>query len=83
MAGRRAVTRLTPAPVPAAAIVSPVGAGDAFAAGVLHGLHEGWTPEATIQLAFRAAAACLGGRTASDAIPTLSVLLEMSDADLG
>ncbi len=73
----------TPAPVPAAAIVSPVGAGDAFAAGVLHGLHEGWTPEATIQLAFRAAAACLGGRTASDAIPTLSVLLEMSDADLG
>jgi len=70
----------TPEPIPAAEIVSPVGAGDAFAAGVLHGLHENWSPEATIHLAFRAAAACLCGRTASVGIPPLSILLEKGDA---
>jgi sugar/nucleoside kinase (ribokinase family) len=35
------------------------GAGDAFAAGYLHGLHEGWPMERRLQLATCAAAACL------------------------
>jgi sugar/nucleoside kinase (ribokinase family) len=33
------------------ALVHPVGAGDAFAAGLLFGMMEGWTPEQTMQLA--------------------------------
>ena len=55
----------TPKPLPPERIVSSVGAGDAFAAGVIHGLHEGWTRAASVDLAFRAAAACLGTQTAT------------------
>ncbi|PZX13753.1 sugar/nucleoside kinase (ribokinase family) [Palleronia aestuarii] len=64
-----------PETVPAERIVSPVGAGDAFAAGILHGFHEEWDAERAIALAFRAAAACLGGRTATDGLETLRGLL--------
>ena len=54
-----------PAPVPPAQILSALGAGDAFAAGVIHGLHEDWPRAACIDLGFRAAAACLTERTAT------------------
>ncbi|MDD7972029.1 carbohydrate kinase family protein [Roseinatronobacter alkalisoli] len=54
-----------PQKVPAANILSPVGAGDAFAAGVIHGLHEGWSRDAAINLGCRAARACLGAQTAT------------------
>lgn len=57
-----------PAPLPPERIVSSVGAGDAFAAGVIHGLHEGWPQAACVDLGFRAAAACLGGQTATDGL---------------
>jgi sugar/nucleoside kinase (ribokinase family) len=67
---------LTPAyPVDASAIVSPVGAGDAFCAAVLYGLHEGWPIETISAVAHRAAVHCLGGATATDGIPDMSVLL--------
>jgi len=56
-------------------IVSPVGAGDAFCAGCLYGIHEGWTPERSLWLGHRAASASLKGATATDGIPPLSVLL--------
>ena len=56
------------------AVVSPVGAGDAFCAGVLYGLHEGWAPARCLALGHRAAAASLGGATATDGIPRLEVL---------
>ncbi|NHF72341.1 carbohydrate kinase family protein [Paracoccus xiamenensis] len=49
-------------------IVSSVGAGDALAAGVIHGLHEGWPREACVDLGHRAAAACLGGQTATEGL---------------
>lgn len=62
-AGRAQV--FEPPPLPEAAIVSLVGAGDAFAAGVMHGLHEDWPREASVDLGFRAAAACLRGATAT------------------
>lgn len=58
-----------------AAIVSPVGAGDAFCAAVLYGLHEGWPIDTISAVAHRAAAHCLGGATATDGIPDMSVLL--------
>jgi len=61
-----------PAPIPPARIVSTVGAGDAFAAGILHGLHEGWPRDRSIDLAFRAAAACLGGATATDGLASMA-----------
>ncbi|MCA3448551.1 MAG: carbohydrate kinase family protein [Rhodobacter sp.] len=63
-------TRMDPA-----GIVSPVGAGDAFCAGCLYGIHEGWTVDRCLHLAHRAAAAALRGATATDGIPPLGVLL--------
>jgi len=62
-------------PVDPAAIVSPVGAGDAFCAAVLFGLHEGWPIPTISAVAHRAAVHCLGGATATDGIPDMSVLL--------
>jgi sugar/nucleoside kinase (ribokinase family) len=56
-------------------IVSPVGAGDAFCAAVLWGIHENWPHEKTLTIAHLAAAACLGGATATDGIPAMSQLL--------
>lgn len=58
-------------PLPREQIKSAVGAGDAFAAGILHGLHEGWTPEASIELGHKAACACLQLPTASGGLPPL------------
>jgi sugar/nucleoside kinase (ribokinase family) len=45
-----------------------VGAGDAFAAGVLFGLHEGWSVEECLRLAAASAAACVRGQNTSDGI---------------
>jgi sugar/nucleoside kinase (ribokinase family) len=62
-------------PEPPQAIVNPLGAGDAFCAGVIWGIHEGWPPEASLRLGHRAAGACLAGETATGTIPRLEVLL--------
>ncbi|MGZ2430862.1 sugar/nucleoside kinase (ribokinase family) [Rhizobium redzepovicii] len=56
-------------------IVSTVGAGDAFCAAVLYGLHENWPVEHICAVAHAAAAHCLAGATATDGIPDMSVLL--------
>jgi sugar/nucleoside kinase (ribokinase family) len=58
--------------VPQSEIVSTVGAGDAFAAGVLYGLHEGLPIGTTLQTGVCVAAACLRGSGASDAIKPLA-----------
>ncbi len=60
--------------IPSSEIVSHVGAGDAFAAGVIHGLHEGWTPSESVSLGNQLAAACLRTPTATGGIPTLDKL---------
>ncbi|MEL6798932.1 MAG: PfkB family carbohydrate kinase [Pseudomonadota bacterium] len=60
--------------IPKSQIVSAVGAGDAFAAGVLHGLHEGWTPQASVTLGNTLASACLRAPTAIGDIPDLNKL---------
>ena len=57
-----------PAPVPPERIVSSVGAGDAFAAGAIHGLHEGWDGARCADLGIRAAAQSLSGRTSTDGL---------------
>lgn len=54
--------------LPAEEIRSAVGAGDAFASGVIHGLHEGWPVERCLALAAATAAACLRGLTTADGI---------------
>lgn len=61
-------------PIPEAEIISPVGAGDAFAAGVLHGLHESWSAQDSIALGHKVASACLRLPTASGGLPPLSAL---------
>ena len=58
-----------------AEIVNPVGAGDAFAAGVIYGIAAGWPAERSLLLGHRAAAASLKGATATGTIPSLKVLV--------
>jgi sugar/nucleoside kinase (ribokinase family) len=57
--------------VPQDKIVSTVGAGDAFAAGALHALHDNAPIETVLRYGTCAAAACLQGRGASDGIGEL------------
>ena len=64
-----------PAPVDPASIISPVGAGDAFCAGVIWGIYHGWAPAQSMALGHNAAAAALRGATATDGIPPIAALL--------
>lgn len=66
---------VTRAPDPAPLIINPLGAGDAFCAGVIWGIHQGWAADRALGLGHRAAAECLKGETATGTIPQLSVLL--------
>jgi sugar/nucleoside kinase (ribokinase family) len=66
----------TPAPVDPQRIVSPVGAGDAFCAGAIYAMHQGWPVARALRLAHAAAAAALGGSTATDAVPSLAILTQ-------
>ena len=45
--------------VPEGAVQGVNGAGDAFAAGFLYGMHEGWGYDACLTLAHATAAACI------------------------
>ena len=64
--------------IPKARIVGTVGAGDAFAAGVLYGLHEGSPMESALHYGVCVAAACLLGATTSDGIGRLETCLELA-----
>ena len=55
-------------------VVSAVGAGDAFAAGVLYGLHEGWGIQQSMDLGHLAAAACLGHETTTGGLRPVAEL---------
>jgi sugar/nucleoside kinase (ribokinase family) len=59
-------------PVPR--VVSAVGAGDAFAAGLLYGLHEGWPIHQSLDLAHLAAGACLGHETTTGGLRPIAEL---------
>lgn len=54
--------------VPPGEVRSTTGAGDAFAAGILLGIHEGWPVERSLQLGAAAAAACVRSPGTSDGI---------------
>ncbi|MEM6889272.1 MAG: carbohydrate kinase family protein [Pseudomonadota bacterium] len=66
-------------PVPSDQIASNLGAGDAFCAGLLFGIHESWAPAASIQLAIAAAKSSLRGHTATEAIPPLFTLMRTDE----
>ncbi len=55
---------------PESRMVSAVGAGDAFAAGLVYGLHEGWPVARGLELAVSVAAVCLESIDTNGAIGT-------------
>jgi sugar/nucleoside kinase (ribokinase family) len=68
--------------IPQSKIVGTVGAGDAFAAGVLYGLHEGRPIESALQYGVCVATSCLCGAGASDGIRRLDECLKI-EAEFG
>jgi sugar/nucleoside kinase (ribokinase family) len=66
--------------VPGHRIASTVGAGDAFAAGTLLGIHEGWDMLKSLQLGVCTAAACLLDVSCSDGIPNYEECLTLGDS---
>ena len=58
---------------------STTGAGDAFAAGVIFGLHEAWPVERCLRLGAASAAACVRGPNTSDGIEPADVCLAEAD----
>ncbi|MCB1095301.1 MAG: carbohydrate kinase family protein [Verrucomicrobiae bacterium] len=54
--------------LPETALRGASGAGDAFAAGVLYGLHENWDVDRSLKLGVCAAAACLGHPSTSEGV---------------
>jgi sugar/nucleoside kinase (ribokinase family) len=54
--------------VPADQIAGANGAGDAFAAGMMYGLHEGWSMDDALALAHAAAAASLRSVSTTGAV---------------
>ncbi|MDR0315527.1 MAG: carbohydrate kinase family protein [Treponema sp.] len=61
--------------LPPGFIKSSVGAGDAFASGILYGAYQGWNMEKSMHIAGAIAAYSLSGAGASDAIKPLPELL--------
>lgn len=64
--------------VPTSEIKGTAGAGDALAAGILHGLHEGWAIGDALRLGVSAAAASLADATCSEGIQRVDDCLKMS-----
>jgi sugar/nucleoside kinase (ribokinase family) len=66
--------------VPPEEVRSATGAGDALAAGVVLGLHEGWPVERCLRLGVAAAAACVRSPTTSGGILAADECLAAADA---
>ncbi|RYE22438.1 MAG: hypothetical protein EOP51_13250 [Sphingobacteriales bacterium] len=66
--------------VPAEKIAGCVGAGDAFAAGVLMGIHENWDMQRSLQLGVCVAASSMFKATCSDSILPYNESLELAKA---
>ena len=74
-----AVTRQPSVRVPQSAVVSANGAGDAFAAGMLYGLHEGWEVARCLALAHACAAASLRGASTTDTVEQWQNCLRLAE----
>ncbi len=66
--------------VPRNAIVGSNGAGDAFAAGILMGQHEGWSMQKSLKLAHASAAASLRASSTTTAIVNWKECLELANS---
>ncbi|MGI9449575.1 MAG: carbohydrate kinase family protein [Geminicoccaceae bacterium] len=64
--------------VPNDVIIGANGAGDAFAAGFLYGLHEGWPLDDVLSLAHAAAAASLRGMSTTAAVEPWQTCLDLA-----
>jgi sugar/nucleoside kinase (ribokinase family) len=60
-------------------VLSTTGAGDAFAAGVILGVHEGWAVDACLRLGAASAAACVSSPRTSEGIPSAEAALTQAD----
>lgn len=65
--------------LPQGFIIGATGAGDAFAAGYLHGVHEGWSTADSLTLAVCSAAACLTHPTPSEGLRPVADCLRYAD----
>jgi sugar/nucleoside kinase (ribokinase family) len=65
--------------LPREQIRSTTGAGDAFAAGVILGLHEGWPVDRCLRLGTASAAACVRSPHTSNGIPAAEACLAAAD----
>lgn len=66
--------------VPGEVIIGPNGAGDAFAAGLLYGLHEGWALPDSLWLGHAAAACSLRSAGSTDGVPGWRECLDIAEA---
>ncbi|MFC1539655.1 carbohydrate kinase family protein [Candidatus Latescibacterota bacterium] len=62
--------------VPPEEYAGNVGAGDAFAAGLLHGIHQEWDEKKSLQYATAAASISLGSLTCTDAMQNENYILD-------
>ena len=65
--------------VPQSAVVGANGAGDAFAAGMLYGLHEGWGVQRCLALAHATAAASLRGASTTGTVEKWQLCLQLAE----
>lgn len=65
--------------LPQGFIIGATGAGDAFAAGYLHGVHEGWSTADSLTLAVCTAAACLTHPTPSEGLRSVAECQRYAD----
>lgn len=65
--------------IPEKKIIGVVGAGDAFASGVLLGIHENWDMKEAIELGICCAATCLQEESCSDGILPFRECLKLKD----
>ena len=59
-------------------VVSTVGAGDAFAAGMLYGIHEAWSIDESLELAHATAGASLRSSNTVDAVASVQDCLNFA-----
>ncbi|MFO1039247.1 MAG: carbohydrate kinase family protein [Geminicoccaceae bacterium] len=65
--------------VPKEVVVAANGAGDAFAAGLLYGLHESWSLDRSLTLAHASAAASLRSMSTTDTVESWQTCLALAD----
>jgi sugar/nucleoside kinase (ribokinase family) len=65
--------------LPKGFIAGATGAGDAFAAGYLHGTHENWPVATRLKLAVCTAAACLTHPTPSQGLRPVAECLKLAE----